>query len=676
MVRRRNTLQLPAQQYSLPILAVVMAILALGGLYLIFRSHAFSADVNSDGVVDIKDLSIVAGHFGQTGVTFAQGDINGDGRVDIADLSLLAAAWGGGAQPNPIQVSQLPATLGNYSEIFSPYNSTIFCADQLASAYDPSIQAWRQYFTYGGFDRQQYITTRTLPNGRWQTPVNLKSALLNVDIGQNGHNCMVIGIDSEGYLHVIGTHDSPTEPLVMAQSTAPYSIDSWVNVPTLGDPSTEFPVSYPDFFKTPDGTLFLAYGNGNPGLTLKWYLYRWDTSSGNPGHWVKVVQLTDANGQNLYPWRIAVDRSNTATKGRIHFFGTWRVGKPTAESPNPNEDLVDFYSDDDGVTWHQYGNPNPITMPITYDEGTRIIDTDHTGPGNRFIVNSGGLDIDSQGHPHALVLMSTTAGTNIRRVYHVWYDGSQWHLDPLNSLGAKPRSSVFSDNAGNTWGLISPDAGDKISVINLTPGSPGFETQIFPVAQDLDFGADSQYAIFDTGLLNGQNELSFMFTQLGGLDPTTQPDANYRQPAYIETIPLDQLASIGAGGVTIPHLVSQDIQTGTSQSVSGNSLQKLLTSATVSGPQQLYVKITATAHVSATGTTMTLRAVKSTESGDVSFGQLDFSSTTSTTESTPWLPVQLGGNYSGVISGAGQISAGSGSGTIDSLKIEVSSLVY
>ena len=95
MARRKSTLQLPAQQYSLPILIAVMAILALGGLYLIFRSHAFSADINGDGVVDIKDLSIIAGHFGQTGVSFAQGDVNGDGRVDISDLSLLAASWGG-----------------------------------------------------------------------------------------------------------------------------------------------------------------------------------------------------------------------------------------------------------------------------------------------------------------------------------------------------------------------------------------------------------------------------------------------------------------------------------------------------------------------------------------------------------------------------------------------------
>ena len=47
-------------------------------------------DVNSDGVVDISDLVLVAANFGQTGENAA--DVNGDGLVNISDLIAVAAA--------------------------------------------------------------------------------------------------------------------------------------------------------------------------------------------------------------------------------------------------------------------------------------------------------------------------------------------------------------------------------------------------------------------------------------------------------------------------------------------------------------------------------------------------------------------------------------------------------
>ena len=48
-------------------------------------------DINSDGVVDILDLTIVSVRFGERGQNSA--DLNGDGLVDIVDLVLVAAAF-------------------------------------------------------------------------------------------------------------------------------------------------------------------------------------------------------------------------------------------------------------------------------------------------------------------------------------------------------------------------------------------------------------------------------------------------------------------------------------------------------------------------------------------------------------------------------------------------------
>ena len=49
-------------------------------------------DLNSDGVVNIQDLVLVASNFGQTGVNVA--DVNADGVVNITDLVKVAGALG------------------------------------------------------------------------------------------------------------------------------------------------------------------------------------------------------------------------------------------------------------------------------------------------------------------------------------------------------------------------------------------------------------------------------------------------------------------------------------------------------------------------------------------------------------------------------------------------------
>jgi hypothetical protein len=48
------------------------------------------ADLNGDGVVDVVDLLLLLGNWGNPGT----GDINGDGTVNVEDLLLLLAAWG------------------------------------------------------------------------------------------------------------------------------------------------------------------------------------------------------------------------------------------------------------------------------------------------------------------------------------------------------------------------------------------------------------------------------------------------------------------------------------------------------------------------------------------------------------------------------------------------------
>ena len=64
-----------------------------------------TGDVNQDGTVNILDLVLVAGRFGQSGQNSA--DVNGDGVVNILDLVLVAGAFGNPAAAPTVRYRDL-----------------------------------------------------------------------------------------------------------------------------------------------------------------------------------------------------------------------------------------------------------------------------------------------------------------------------------------------------------------------------------------------------------------------------------------------------------------------------------------------------------------------------------------------------------------------------------------
>lgn len=82
-------------------LASFCVVLAAVGVLLLWRGFAAttsSPDLNGDGKVDIRDLTLQLVNFGKNSST---GDLNGDGKVTIQDLSLLLIAFGKPVNPNP-----------------------------------------------------------------------------------------------------------------------------------------------------------------------------------------------------------------------------------------------------------------------------------------------------------------------------------------------------------------------------------------------------------------------------------------------------------------------------------------------------------------------------------------------------------------------------------------------
>jgi hypothetical protein len=116
--------------------------------------------------------------------------------------------------------------------------------------------------------------------------------------------------------------------------------------------SPEDSVSYPEFYKLPNGNLLFMYrfgesGNGN--LVI-------DTYQTSKKSWSRLQScLIDGEHQGNAYWQAFVD-----TQGVIHISWVWRETWDLAT----NHDLCYARSVDGGITW-QKSNGEPYTIPIT-----------------------------------------------------------------------------------------------------------------------------------------------------------------------------------------------------------------------------------------------------------------------------------------------------------------------
>jgi hypothetical protein len=59
--------------------------------FVIVAPNACPSDINGDNNVDVSDLLMVIGVWGETGST---ADVNGDGVVNVSDLLMVVGNWG------------------------------------------------------------------------------------------------------------------------------------------------------------------------------------------------------------------------------------------------------------------------------------------------------------------------------------------------------------------------------------------------------------------------------------------------------------------------------------------------------------------------------------------------------------------------------------------------------
>ena len=276
----------------------------------------------------------------------------------------------------------------------------------------------QQYAAF--YDSAGYVVLakRSLPAGAWQ----VKRTALTGNI-RDAHNVICIMVDGDGYLHISWDHHG--HPLHYSRSVAPGSLELLPAMAMTG--RDENRVTYPEFYKMPDGDLLFLYRSGASGqgnLVLNRYRVKEKT-------WTRVQDvLLDGEGQRNAYWQADLD-----AQGTFHLSWVWRETGDVAT----NHDIGYARSRDGGLSWEK-STGAAYAMPIraaTAEYAARI-------PQKSELINSTSMSADGQGHPY-IATYWRPAGTTVPQYHLVYHDGRQWHTRQVSQ-----RQTPFSLSGGGT----------------------------------------------------------------------------------------------------------------------------------------------------------------------------------------------------------------------------------
>lgn len=278
-------------------------------------------------------------------------------------------------------------------------NTTIFRKNSLVT-----FRNW-QYIAYYNKDSYVVLGKRKLHEINWQ----LKTTNLKGNVS-DAHNVISIMVDGDGYLHMAWDHHN--NRLHYARSKAPNSLEMDNEMPMTG--KQENKVSYPEFYKMPDGNLIFFYrdgGSGNGSLVLNQY----DTKTKT---WKQLhSNLIDGEGQRSAYWQAWVD-----TKGTIHLSWVWRETPDVAT----NHDLAYACSKDGGLTW-QKSTSEKYQLPINANNAEYALRI----PQKSELINQTSMFADSEGHPY-IASYWREAGATVPQYHLVYKTNDSWHKEVID----------------------------------------------------------------------------------------------------------------------------------------------------------------------------------------------------------------------------------------------------
>jgi hypothetical protein len=275
-----------------------------------------------------------------------------------------------------------------------------------------------QYIAYYNPQGKVMVGRRNLRSRKWKISETPYSGHV-----QDAHNAISIMTDADGYLHIAWDHHDT--PLKYARSKTPGSLDFTEPLPMTG--KNENKVSYPEFYRFPDGNLIFLYRDGSSGngnLVINKY-------NAKTKIWTRLQDhLIDGERKRNAYIQACIDRNGT-----IHLSWVWRESPDVAS----NHDLSYACSRDGGKTW-QKSTGEKYELPITIGTAERIVSI----PQKSELINQTSMTADAQGNPF-IISYWREAGRPVPQYHLVYKASTGWKVNDLAF-----RTQPFSLSGGGT----------------------------------------------------------------------------------------------------------------------------------------------------------------------------------------------------------------------------------
>lgn len=292
-----------------------------------------------------------------------------------------------------------------------------------------------------------------------------QSVAFSTTINDIYHTAGSIGIDKNGYIHVVGNMHNHSWQYVVSDS--PEDISSFT---FYGDDPNRAPpagrVSYASFARDRNGELYLAFRFR---FEEDWSVYpgvyggavarysssakEWTMLGGNEGtpHGAKTLFWTDVRGgidhyYQSFKMRLCFDRTN-----RMHVATVFANDPNDKYSSNHGTHVVYAYSDDRGDTFSRANGDKITSYPITLDNGDIAVEP--PWPSNGLVDPNVTMAVLPNGIPMFVVMPQKASVWDSHIVQ--WTDNSGWQT-PVQFNSARSWSMVADD-----FGIVTLSTGDK-----------------------------------------------------------------------------------------------------------------------------------------------------------------------------------------------------------------------
>lgn len=346
-----------------------------------------------------------------------------------------------------------------------------------------------QYIAYYDSVGNVVLGKRKLDSDKWI----LKPSQYKGNVS-DAHNVISIMADGDGYLHVSFDHHG--NPLNYCRSLEPGGLEMGDLEPMLSVDESD--VTYPEFYRMPNGDLLFAYRSGASGRG-NLVINKYDLKSCK---WERLHDiLIDGEGKRNAYWQLYVDEIGT-----IHLSWVWRE----TWLVETNHDLCYACSKDGGKTW-QKSTGEIYSIPINISNAEYACRI----PQNSELINQTSMSADSDGNPY-IVTYWRDKDSKVPQYRLVWHDGTKWDQRQvmnrtlgfsLSGGGTKmipiSRPRIVVDNSEAYFIFRDAERGSRVSMAytsNLNNGD-------WEVTDLTDFSVDAWEPSIDIELWKEKKEL-------------------------------------------------------------------------------------------------------------------------------------------------------------------------